>query len=162
MRQGADCSHTLKALLSPDMRRSGGKGRSKGSRTISRMEYRTLWGGVSVALILVAHRIFSFCLLIKAFRLAMPNRSARVFRTPTAISTARRMWQHKHSAGRVNVRNGSCVTSAVCTTGRNCTRDEEKGPSGPAIRQSGAGLKPPQAAVVKSDRGTENRTGTSQ
>jgi len=29
-------------------------------------------------------------------------------------------------------------------------------------RQSGAGLKPPQAAVVKSDRGTENRTGTSQ
>src|SRR5258706_8457480 len=52
MRRGADCSHTLKALLSPDMRRSGGKGRSKGSRTISWMEYRTLWGGVSVALIL--------------------------------------------------------------------------------------------------------------
>src|SRR6266436_1131782 len=52
MRRGADCSHTLKALLSPDMRRSGGKGRSKGSRTISWMEYRTLWGGVSVAPIL--------------------------------------------------------------------------------------------------------------
>jgi hypothetical protein len=27
-------------------------GRSKGSRTMSWMEYRTLWGGVSVALIL--------------------------------------------------------------------------------------------------------------
>src|ERR1700693_739099 len=52
MRRGADCSHTLKALLSPDMRRSGGKGRSKGSRSVSWMEYRTLWGGVSVALIL--------------------------------------------------------------------------------------------------------------
>jgi len=52
VRRGPDCSHTLKALLSPDMRRSGGKGRSKGSRTISWMEYRTLWGGVSVALIL--------------------------------------------------------------------------------------------------------------
>src|SRR5207245_7864860 len=52
MRRGADCSHTLKALLSPDMRRSGGKGRSKGSRTISWMEYRTLWDGVSVAFIL--------------------------------------------------------------------------------------------------------------
>src|SRR6266436_6426736 len=52
MRRGADCSHTLKALLSPDMRRSGGKGRSKGSRSISWMEYRTLWGGVSVALTL--------------------------------------------------------------------------------------------------------------
>src|SRR6516165_9640462 len=52
MRRGPDCSHTLKALLSPDIRRSGDKGHSKGSRTISWMEYRTLWGGVSVALIL--------------------------------------------------------------------------------------------------------------
>src|SRR3982074_2610726 len=52
MRRGADCSHTLKALLGPDMRRSGGKGRSKGSRSISWMEYLTLWGGVSVTLTL--------------------------------------------------------------------------------------------------------------
>src|SRR4029453_1452884 len=52
MQRGLDCSHTLKALLSPDIRRSGGTGRSKGSRTISWMEDRTLWGGVSVALIL--------------------------------------------------------------------------------------------------------------
>src|SRR5216684_2344149 len=110
MRQGADCSHTLKALLSPDMRRSGGKGRSKGSRTISWMEYRTLWGGVSVALILrfypervetkrgngaqgMVRAICKACgkeikawgggpynifiLALNAFRLAMPNRSAR-------------------------------------------------------------------------------------
>src|SRR5215472_18900411 len=32
------------------MRRSGHMGRSKGSRTISWMEHRTLWDGVSVAL----------------------------------------------------------------------------------------------------------------
>src|SRR5262245_22835310 len=31
---------------------TGGKGRSKGSRTISWMKHRTLWDGVSVALIL--------------------------------------------------------------------------------------------------------------
>ncbi len=38
------------------MRQSEGTGRSKGSRTISWMEYRTLWGGVSVVLIV---RFFS-------------------------------------------------------------------------------------------------------
>src|SRR5262249_24824121 len=43
-------SQPLKTLLSRDMRRSEGTGRSKGSRTISWMEYRTLWDGVSVAL----------------------------------------------------------------------------------------------------------------
>src|SRR5260370_42461736 len=52
MRRGLECSQTLKALLSPDIHRSGGTGRSKGSRTMSWMEYRTLWDGVSVALIL--------------------------------------------------------------------------------------------------------------
>ena len=45
-------SQPLKALLSRDMRRSEGTGRSKGSQTTSSMKCRTLWGGVSVALIL--------------------------------------------------------------------------------------------------------------
>jgi hypothetical protein len=40
----------MKILLSRDMRRSEGTGRSKGSRTISWMEYRTLWDSVSIAL----------------------------------------------------------------------------------------------------------------
>src|SRR5207342_764130 len=48
-------SHTLKTLLSPEMRRCGGKGRSKGSRSVSWMEYRTLWDGVSVGLSLRLH-----------------------------------------------------------------------------------------------------------
>src|SRR5215475_9820301 len=43
----ADCSAAeqppLKALLSRDMRRSEGSGRSKGSQTSSWMQYRTLW-----------------------------------------------------------------------------------------------------------------------
>jgi hypothetical protein len=43
-----DRSHTLKALLSSDTRRSEGMRRSKGSQTISWVEYRTLWDGVSV------------------------------------------------------------------------------------------------------------------
>src|SRR5262245_13288254 len=43
-------SQPLKTLLSRDMRRSEGTGRSKGSRTISWMEYRTLWDSVSIAL----------------------------------------------------------------------------------------------------------------
>src|SRR5215813_14671583 len=34
MRRGLDCSHTWKALLSPDMRRSDRAGRSKGSRRL--------------------------------------------------------------------------------------------------------------------------------
>src|SRR5262245_50366834 len=51
MRRGLDCSHTLKALLSPDMRRSDGTGRSKGSLRMSWVKCRTLCDGVSVALI---------------------------------------------------------------------------------------------------------------
>src|SRR5258705_6779525 len=73
MRRGPDCSHTLKALLSPDMRRSGGKGRSKGSRSISWMEYRTLWGGVSVALTL---RLY-----------------------PERVETKKRQWGSRHGCG---------------------------------------------------------------
>src|SRR5262245_29106892 len=34
MRRGLDCSHTWKALLSPDMRRSDRTGRSKGSQRL--------------------------------------------------------------------------------------------------------------------------------
>ncbi len=42
------------------------------------------------------------------------------------ISTERTLWQPigQQSVSRVDVRNGSCVTSTVRTTVRNCTRDE--------------------------------------
>jgi hypothetical protein len=43
------CSHTLVALFARHASERGA-GTLKGSRTISWMEYRTLWDGVSVAL----------------------------------------------------------------------------------------------------------------
>src|SRR5260221_292986 len=45
MRRGLDCSHTLKALLSPDMGRSEDTGRSKGSRRMSWVEVPDAYDG---------------------------------------------------------------------------------------------------------------------
>jgi hypothetical protein len=49
-------SPPLKALLSRDMRRSEGMGRSKGPRTTSRMYYRTLLGRANCAILSTASR----------------------------------------------------------------------------------------------------------
>src|SRR3989442_6053674 len=52
----AEQSPPLKALLSRDMRRSEGMGRSKGPRTTSRMYYRTLLGPANCAILSTASR----------------------------------------------------------------------------------------------------------
>src|SRR5262249_25081075 len=73
MRRGLDCSHTWKALLSPDMRRSDGTGHSKGSR-------RLKLDGVPNAL---------------GWRLGRSNSAI----LPAAMRDEKRQWDLRHGRG---------------------------------------------------------------